>query len=260
MVSLGGEFKLPLEWIGGIVFAPSVDRQQADQRVMDRQAEIGRRRRLPVLDGVEDADGATELATALVATGFSYEAARREKQAVVLQQVIAHIRDIRRMGSASVDLCSVACGRVDAYAELGLKPWDMAAGTLMDAASDAAQTAPRATRIQRFGERGSDMRYYEDLVEGVVEESGTRTVTREEAGASGAAMMAAIQQKIFPDMAACVDAWVTVRGAKEFGVDAAAKVTSKGQVTVPKAVRDALGIETGDEVVFRVDDRFGRLR
>jgi AbrB family looped-hinge helix DNA binding protein len=36
-------------------------------------------------------------------------------------------------------------------------------------------------------------------------------------------------------------------------VDAAAKVTSKGQITVPKAVRDALGIEEGDEVVFRVD-------
>ena len=40
---------------------------------------------------------------------------------------------------------------------------------------------------------------------------------------------------------------------KEAAVDAAAKVTSKGQVTVPKAVRDALGIKEGDEVVFRVE-------
>jgi myo-inositol-1(or 4)-monophosphatase len=73
----------------------------------------------------------TDLGNALVATGFSYEAARREKQAVVLQQVISHIRDIRRMGAAAIDLCSVACGRVDAYYERGLQSWDHAAGGLI---------------------------------------------------------------------------------------------------------------------------------
>ena len=45
--------------------------------------------------------------------------------------VLPHIRDIRRMGAAAVDLCSVALGRVDAYYELGLSPWDLAAGSVI---------------------------------------------------------------------------------------------------------------------------------
>lgn len=73
----------------------------------------------------------TELAHALVATGFSYEPERRIRQVGVLSQVIGSVRDIRRMGAASVDLCSVACGRVDAYYERGLQPWDHAAGALI---------------------------------------------------------------------------------------------------------------------------------
>ncbi len=77
------------------------------------------------------ASAETHLSRALVATGFSYEAERRAAQAVVLGQVIAHIRDIRRMGAAAIDLCSVACGRVDAYYERGLQPWDHAAGGLI---------------------------------------------------------------------------------------------------------------------------------
>jgi len=72
-----------------------------------------------------------DLQTALVGTGFSYEPERRLRQATVLAQVIPHIRDIRRMGAASVDLCSVACGRLDAYYERGLGPWDLAAGGLV---------------------------------------------------------------------------------------------------------------------------------
>src|SRR4051812_33993906 len=68
---------------------------------------------------------------ALVGTGFSYEPARRRRQAEVLVEVLPHVRDIRRMGAASVDLCSVACGRLDAYYERGLGPWDLAAGALI---------------------------------------------------------------------------------------------------------------------------------
>jgi len=68
---------------------------------------------------------------ALVGTGFSYEPARRQRQAEVLVEVLPHVRDIRRMGAASVDLCSVACGRLDAYYERGLGPWDLAAGALI---------------------------------------------------------------------------------------------------------------------------------
>jgi myo-inositol-1(or 4)-monophosphatase len=72
-----------------------------------------------------------DLQTALVATGFAYDPARRGAQAAVLERVIPHVRDIRRMGAASVDLCSVACGRVDAYYERGLGPWDLAAGAVI---------------------------------------------------------------------------------------------------------------------------------
>jgi len=73
----------------------------------------------------------TDLGQALLATGFSYDPERRARQAGVIAGMIDRVRDIRRVGSAALDLCSVACGRVDAYAELGLKPWDMAAGTLI---------------------------------------------------------------------------------------------------------------------------------
>ena len=83
------------------------------------------------------ASAVTDLSQALVATGFSYEPDRRSRQAVVLTKVIPFVRDIRRMGAASVDLCSVACGRVDAYYERGLQPWDHAAGALIAAEAGA---------------------------------------------------------------------------------------------------------------------------
>lgn len=72
-----------------------------------------------------------ELPLALVATGFSYSAERRVEQAEVVAGLIAHVRDIRRAGTASLDLCAVASGRVNAYFERGLKPWDHAAGALI---------------------------------------------------------------------------------------------------------------------------------
>jgi len=73
----------------------------------------------------------TDLATALVGTGFAYDPAVRARQARVLTHVLPAVRDIRRMGAASVDLCSVACGRLDAYYERNLSPWDWAAGELI---------------------------------------------------------------------------------------------------------------------------------
>ncbi|MEQ8841260.1 MAG: inositol monophosphatase family protein [Acidimicrobiales bacterium] len=73
----------------------------------------------------------TELATALVATGFSYDADRRRAQATALVTLLPQVRDIRRLGGAAVDLCAVACGRADAYYERGLSPWDSAAGALI---------------------------------------------------------------------------------------------------------------------------------
>ena len=70
-------------------------------------------------------------AEALVATGFAYDRHRRQRQGAVLATVVGEVRDVRRMGAASVDLCSVACGRIDAYWERGLQPWDHAAGALI---------------------------------------------------------------------------------------------------------------------------------
>ncbi len=72
-----------------------------------------------------------ELAQALVATGFGYAADRRAWQAAVLADLLPDIRDIRRMGSAALDLCRVAEGTVDLYYERGLNPWDLAAGWIM---------------------------------------------------------------------------------------------------------------------------------
>ncbi|MGZ4596410.1 MAG: inositol monophosphatase family protein [Actinomycetes bacterium] len=74
---------------------------------------------------------APDLAMALIATGFGYDAARRARQADVLRQLVPQIRDVRRAGSAALDLCGVACGRVDGYYEVGLNPWDLAAGGLI---------------------------------------------------------------------------------------------------------------------------------
>ena len=75
--------------------------------------------------------GRTELARALVATGFSYEADRRGAQAELLLTVLPRVRDIRRVGAAALDLCQVAAGRVDAFYERGLKRWDEAAGRII---------------------------------------------------------------------------------------------------------------------------------
>ena len=80
------------------------------------------------------------LAQALVATGFGYAAGRRQVQGDVLRAVLPRVRDIRRGGSAAVDLCSVASGTVDAYYERGVNLWDIAAGGLIAAEAGAQIT------------------------------------------------------------------------------------------------------------------------
>jgi myo-inositol-1(or 4)-monophosphatase len=72
-----------------------------------------------------------DLATALAATGFGYQPDRRRHQAQVLAEVLPLVRDIRRFGSAALDLCATACGEVDVYWERGLNQWDLAAGTVI---------------------------------------------------------------------------------------------------------------------------------
>ena len=73
----------------------------------------------------------TALGQALVATGFGYDSGRRQVQGEVVGALLPHVRDIRRGGSAAVDLCSVAAGRMDAFYERGLNYWDYAAGGLI---------------------------------------------------------------------------------------------------------------------------------
>lgn len=72
-----------------------------------------------------------ELAVALLATGFGYAADVRREQARALVEILPAVRDIRRGGSAALDLCAVASGVVDAYAERGVHVWDVAAGWLI---------------------------------------------------------------------------------------------------------------------------------
>jgi myo-inositol-1(or 4)-monophosphatase len=72
-----------------------------------------------------------ELGRAMVATGFSYEPARRAQQAEIVRELLPRARDIRRAGAAALDLAWLAAGRLDAFYEAGLKRWDWAAGHLM---------------------------------------------------------------------------------------------------------------------------------
>lgn len=88
------------------------------------------------LDGAPlKASARSDLATALVATGFGYEEAVREAQAAQVAQLLPRVRDIRRMGSAALDLAWTAAGRYDAYYERGVQRWDVAAGLLLCAAA-----------------------------------------------------------------------------------------------------------------------------
>jgi myo-inositol-1(or 4)-monophosphatase len=71
------------------------------------------------------------LSRALVGTGFGYDSDIRRGQAELLLRVLPQVRDIRRAGAAALDLCHVAAGRLDAYYERGVQPWDVAAGALI---------------------------------------------------------------------------------------------------------------------------------
>jgi myo-inositol-1(or 4)-monophosphatase len=90
------------------------------------------------------------LARAMVATGFSYEPERRERQAEVVRRLLPQARDIRRAGAAALDLAWLAAGRLDAFYERGLNPWDWAAGCLL------------------VGEAGGALRWLEGEPDGLV--------------------------------------------------------------------------------------------
>ncbi|GAA0897564.1 inositol monophosphatase family protein [Virgisporangium aurantiacum] len=82
----------------------------------------------------------TDLGQALVGTGFGYDPARRAHQATVVAALLPRVRDIRRFGAASIDLCLTAEGSLDAYFEKGLNPWDSAAGGLVATEAGALVT------------------------------------------------------------------------------------------------------------------------
>lgn len=93
----------------------------------------------------------TRISLALMATGFAYSSARREEQAKILGEVLPAFRDIRRMGSAALDLCALARGWVDAYYEHGLNSWDYAAGILIAEEAGAKIFAPELSTTTDSG-------------------------------------------------------------------------------------------------------------
>lgn len=113
----------PFGWpvLAGAVHAPALQRTWTAGRGQGAFADGRRLGEAPT----------TSLATALVGTGFAYTAERRSGQARVLSAVLPRVRDIRRLGSAAVDLCLVAEGQLDVFYEQYLNPWDMAAGALV---------------------------------------------------------------------------------------------------------------------------------
>lgn len=84
------------------------------------------------------ANDAVPLSASLLATGFGYTVERRRAQARVVADLLPRVRDIRRMGSAAIDLCHLAAGNLDLYYERGLQPWDLAAASLVAREAGAA--------------------------------------------------------------------------------------------------------------------------
>jgi myo-inositol-1(or 4)-monophosphatase len=109
------------ETVVGVVEVP--ERGETFRAVRGRGAHLGERRLAP--------RPAPVLEQALIATGFGYVAERRAAQAEVVRSLLPQVRDIRRGGSAAIDLCDTACGRLDGFYERGLNPWDFAAGELI---------------------------------------------------------------------------------------------------------------------------------
>jgi len=89
---------------------------------------------------------AVELSMSLVGTGFSYSREDRARQAEILTGLLPAVRDVRRIGSAALDLCMVAAGALDAYYEDGVHVWDWAAGALIAAEAGATLRLPPADR------------------------------------------------------------------------------------------------------------------
>ena len=112
------------EGVAGVVFDPNRDELFI---AADGRAELN--------GEALQASRCDDLSRALVGTGFGYEAHVRRAQAEIVARVLPQVRDIRRAGSAALDLAWAAAGRLDAFYEFGVKPWDIAAGTLLCSAA-----------------------------------------------------------------------------------------------------------------------------
>jgi myo-inositol-1(or 4)-monophosphatase len=93
---------------------------------------------------------ATRLELSLVATGFGYRAERRARQAAGVAGLLSRVRDIRRAGAASLDLCAVAAGWLDGYFEHGLNRWDWAGGALVAEEAGAVVRLPESADGMTF--------------------------------------------------------------------------------------------------------------
>jgi len=127
--------------LAGVVYDPIRDELFAAAR--DAGAHLGGRRLV--------ATGVSDPGLALVATGFSYDAAERAAQAAVVARIAGTVRDLRRAGSAALDLAWVAAGRLDAYFEVSRSPWDSAAGELLVREAGGAVTWTDHTEIVASG-------------------------------------------------------------------------------------------------------------
>ncbi len=118
--------------VAGAIYAPVVD--ELYSAALGHGATIN--------DAPITVSGATDLATALPATGFSYQLDQvRVAQADRIARILPRVRDIRRQGSAALDLAYVASGRVDAYFEEFINSWDVAAGVLLVTEAGGTVTA-----------------------------------------------------------------------------------------------------------------------
>jgi myo-inositol-1(or 4)-monophosphatase len=117
----------------GVVYDPSKD--ELWQAVRGQGAELN--------GNALSCSAVDDLGQALVGTGFGYDERRRAAQSRTLPDLLPRVRDIRRLGSGALDLCSVAAGRLDGYYEQGLSPWDLSAGGLIARESGALVTGLR---------------------------------------------------------------------------------------------------------------------
>ena len=131
----------PADWtpLAGAVYNPAIDELVTAAR--GGGAYLGEQ-------AIRVAD-AVPLEQALVATGFAYDAAMRGEQGAVVARLLPHVRDIRRQGTASLDLAGVAAGRLNAFYESSLNPWDHGAGELIAREAGAVVKGLGADRPSR---------------------------------------------------------------------------------------------------------------